>query len=291
VRAVLVAVLVRVGGGSWMRGGEEGAGGVGATDAVGTDQAPAVLAIVDAPLTAAEPVAPTRQKVEPSTPAVTDAQILAELATAQQESDERTVTTQIAVMPERLATLEVFVEPSDTSDTKITFQRYDEFNEVRIFRIIEQRGEYFHVQVPMRPNGSTGWIRVSDVEVTSTDQRILIDLSDRSITVWNGQDVVFEAIGTIGQERTPTPVGDFYVRSVFDWYADSIYGPFVMPLSAYSESIDQINGGDAVVAIHGTQRPDLVGAAASLGCFRLDNDTLRELAAIIEAGAPVQIVA
>ncbi len=64
----------------------------------------------------------------------------------------------------------------------------------------------------------------------------------------------------------------------------------MIPLSAYSEAIDQINGGDAVVAIHGTQRPDLIGAAASLGCVRLENDTLRELAAIIEPGAPVEVV-
>ena len=200
------------------------------------------------------------------------------------------VETEIAVMPETLTSIDVFSVASEYSQIKITFQRLDEFNEPRVFRILGESGDYYNVQVPMRPNESTGYIRKSDVEVTSTDQRILIDLSDRSVVVWNGDEVVLDTTGTIGRPSTPTPTGSFYVRNVFEWYADSIYGPYVIPLSAYSESIDQINGGDAVVAIHGTQRPDLVGTAASLGCVRLDNDTLRQLAAIVEPGAPVEVV-
>lgn len=198
--------------------------------------------------------------------------------------------TQIAVMPEGLASIDVFTAANETSDLKITFERLDEFNEPRVFRIVGESGAFYDVQVPMRPNESTGFIRKSDVDVISTDQRILIDLSDRSVVVWDGDEVVMDTTGTIGRESSPTPTGSFYVRNVFEWYAESVYGPYVIPLSAYSEAIDQINGGDAVVAIHGTQRPDLVGEAASLGCIRLDNDTLRELAAIIEPGAPVEVV-
>lgn len=200
------------------------------------------------------------------------------------------VETRIAVMPESLGSIDVWVNPDTAADLLGTFQRHDEFNEPRVFRILDDVGPFFHVQVPMRPNGSTGYIRKSDVEVTTTEQRILIDLSDRSVTVWDGTDVVLDTTGTIGQERTPTPTGSFYVRNVFAWYADSVYGPYVIPLSAYSEAIDQINGGDAVVAIHGTQRPDLMGSAASLGCVRLANDVLMELAAIVEPGAPVEII-
>lgn len=200
------------------------------------------------------------------------------------------VETQIAAMPESLGSIAVWPEPDLAADLLATFQRYDEFNEPRVFRILDDVGAFFHVQVPMRPNGSTGYIRKIDVEVTTTAQRILIDLSDRSVTVWDGTDVVLDTTGTIGQDRTPTPTGSFYVRNVFAWHADSVYGPYVIPLSAYSEAIDQINGGDAVVAIHGTQRPDLMGAAASLGCVRLANEVLRELAAIVEPGAPVEIV-
>ena len=203
----------------------------------------------------------------------------------------RIVETDIAVMPESLGSIDVFTVASEFSEIKITFQRLDEFNEPRVFRIVGESGDFYNVQVPMRPNESTGYIRKSEVDVISTDQRILIDLSERSVIVWNGDEVVMDTTGTIGQPGSPTPTGSFYVRNVFEWYPDSIYGPYVIPLSAYSEAIDQINGGDAVVAIHGTQRPDLVGAAASLGCVRLDNETLRQLAAIVQPGAPVEVVA
>ncbi len=198
--------------------------------------------------------------------------------------------TQVAVVPEGTASILVRVAPSEAAASLITLDRVDEFGQVRVFRVLAERGSFYEVQVPMRPNGSVGYLHRDDVDVTTTDQRILIDLSDRAVTVWNGPEVVFEAIGTIGDQRTPTPIGDFYVRNVFPWYADSVYGPWVIPLSAYSEAIDQINGGDAVVAIHGTQRPDLVGAAASLGCFRLENGVLSDLAELIEPGAPVAIV-
>ncbi len=198
--------------------------------------------------------------------------------------------TQVAVMPESLATIDVWAAPSIGSTKLIRFTRIDEFAQPRVFRILAERGAYYEIQVPMRPNESVGYIRADEVDVVSTDQRILIDLSDRSVVVWDGDDVVLDTTGTIGGAGTPTPTGSYYVRNVFPWDATSIYGPYVIPLSAYSEAIDQINGGDAVVAIHGTQRPDLVGQAASLGCIRLENGTLRELAAIVEPGAPVEIV-
>lgn len=260
------------------------------------DAPPAVMALELSEANAVVPVASTvsegqRIAYRRATPTSAPAASAAAVSVPALPTSAAIVETQIAAMPETLPSIDVFTVASELSPIKITFQRLDEFNEPRVFRIIGESGGFYNVQVPMRPNGSTGYIRKSDVDVTSTDQRILIDLSDRSVIVWEGDEVVLDTTGTIGQPQTPTPTGSFYVRNVFEWYADSIYGPYVIPLSAYSESIDQINGGDAVVAIHGTQRPDLVGAAASLGCVRLDNDTLRQLAAIVEPGAPVEVVA
>lgn len=227
--------------------------------------------VIDKPAASAEPTAPVSIPV----PFLPESVVITE--------------SQIAVMPEGLESIDVWTAPEPDAAPLISLARFDEFDQPRVFRIIGARNDYFEVQVPMRPNGSVGWIRKSDVDVATTDQRILIDLSDRTVVVWDGDDIVFDTTGTIGAPSTPTPTGSFYVRNVFEWYADSIYGPYVIPLSAYSESIDQINGGDAVVAIHGTQRPDLMGAAASLGCVRLENGVLRELAAIVEPGAPVEI--
>ena len=94
----------------------------------------------------------------------------------------------------------------------------------------------------------------------------------------------------IGKSGSPTPTGSFYLRDELEWDEASVYGPYVLALSAFSETIDRINGGDAVVAIHGTRRPDLLGTAASLGCIRVENDSIRAVAAVIEPGTPVEIV-
>lgn len=165
-----------------------------------------------------------------------------------------------------------------------------EFGGPRHFRVIAEYGAWLKVQVPVRPNGTEGWIPRDAVELAPVTTRVEVDLSERSVIVWDGDDVVMDTSGTIGAPRTPTPTGTYYIRDAFPWYPDSIYGPWVLALSAYSEAIDEINGGAAVVALHGTQRPDLVGRAASLGCIRLDNETITELAGLVGPGTPVEIV-
>jgi lipoprotein-anchoring transpeptidase ErfK/SrfK len=43
------------------------------------------------------------------------------------------------------------------------------------------------------------------------------------------------------------------------------------------------------IAIHGTNRPDLLGEAVSNGCVRVHNDQLRKLFARTLAGTPVTV--
>lgn len=165
-----------------------------------------------------------------------------------------------------------------------------EFFGPRYFELIGESGDWYEVSVPVRPNGTTGWIPKSAVTISEVDSRIEIDLSERVMSVEQNGIVVSTVPVAIGKDGSPTPVGHFYLRDELPWDETSVYGPFVLALSAYSETIDQINGGDAVVAIHGTRRPDLLGQKASLGCVRVENDTIRDVAAIIEPGTPVDIV-
>jgi lipoprotein-anchoring transpeptidase ErfK/SrfK len=43
------------------------------------------------------------------------------------------------------------------------------------------------------------------------------------------------------------------------------------------------------IAIHGTNRPDLIGRAVSNGCIRVRNDVLRRIFAATPEGTPVEI--
>ena len=149
-------------------------------------------------------------------------------------------------------------------------------------------GEWLRVQLPVRPNRMTGWIPASQATLSSTSMSVRVDLTTKTMHVWDGSTLVLETQTTIGAPGTPTPLGTFFVN---DHVAGSgSYGPHILSLSAYSETLERFNGGVPVIAIHGTNRPDLMGSAASNGCVRVTNDVVTQLKGMLPVGTPVQIV-
>ena len=69
------------------------------------------------------------------------------------------------------------------------------------------------------------------------------------------------------------------------------YGPYIFGLAEFSDAYATFNGGDAQIAIHGTDQPWVVGGYASHGCVRLTNPEITKLATQVPAGTPVDIVA
>ena len=167
----------------------------------------------------------------------------------------------------------------------------NEFGGPAHFRVLDEHDGWLLVQLPVRPNGSQGWIRSGSVTMSAVGHRVEVALGQRTLRVFEGATLVLEATVAVGRPSAATPVGDFYLRDSFAWDPSSVYGPYVLPLSGFSESIDVINGGDAVIAIHGTNRPEALGRAASLGCIRVDNDTVTQLAHLLLPGTPVTILA
>jgi len=117
---------------------------------------------------------------------------------------------------------------------------------------------------------------------------VRVDLTTKTMHVWDGSTLVLETQTTIGAPGTPTPLGTFFVN---DHVAGSgSYGPHILSLSAYSETLETFNGGVPVIAIHGTNRPDLIDGAHSNGCVRVTNDIVTQLKGMLPVGTPVQIV-
>lgn len=152
-------------------------------------------------------------------------------------------------------------------------------------------GRWLKVQVPVRPNGTEAWIRVEDAEITSHRFRARVDLTRRAVTVWNGSEVVVETTAVIGKPATPTPLGTFFVNDLVEKWDNSAYGPYILSLSGFSEAMDTFAGGVPVIAIHGTNRPELMGGAHSNGCVRVPNEVVEVLAETVPIGTPVEIVA
>jgi hypothetical protein len=150
---------------------------------------------------------------------------------------------------------------------------------------------WLRVQVPVRPNGTEAWIRIEDAEVTSHRFSAEVNLTDRAVTVWDGETVVAQTTAVIGKETTPTPLGSFFVNDFIEKWDGSAYGSHILSLSGFSEAMATFGGGIPVIAIHGTNRPELMGGAHSNGCIRIPNNVIELLAETVPIGTPVDIVA
>lgn len=149
--------------------------------------------------------------------------------------------------------------------------------------------DWYRVQLPLKPNGVTGWVRASDVELAPVTTRIEVDLSERRVTLFDRGRRVLSTTAAIGTPQTPTPTGRFYVNQrLVPADASGPFGPGAIGISAFSEVLTGWTQGGPI-AIHGTNRPDLLGRAVSNGCIRVRNDLLRRLFDRTRAGTPVTV--
>lgn len=152
---------------------------------------------------------------------------------------------------------------------------------------------WFRVALPVRPNGSSGWIRADLVLIAHSRYEVEISTSRARVDVYRSGVLVRRARAVVGAPATPTPSGLFAVYDpVPQRRVDGFVGPWVIHLTAQSNVLDNYGGGPGRVAIHGRGGASLrvpLGQAASHGCIRVDNDIVSWLARAVPAGSPVLI--
>lgn len=168
-----------------------------------------------------------------------------------------------------------------------------------VFGVVQRQGDWVQVQLPVRPNGTTGWVSGSQVTVASTTRSVQISLSERRLRLVDQGSTLLDVPVGIGRPSTPTPSGAFTVTDIVPSLNPAGgYGPVALALDGYSEVMDSFAGESGtgtpdeispVLAIHGTNQPSSVGAARSNGCPRLYNQDVLQLAQLAPAGTPVQI--
>ncbi|MFA9432176.1 L,D-transpeptidase [Egicoccus sp. AB-alg2] len=185
--------------------------------------------------------------------------------------------------------LEVFEAPGSGTASQV-LAPVTGFDSPTVLLVTGQRGEWLEVLLPVRPNGTTGWIRADAVEVTSVDLAVVVDLATRELRVLDAGEEVLTTPVAIGDAQHPTPPGTFFVTDKLDTGdPDGPYGPFALGLSARSDVLTEFAGGDGQVGIHGTDAPSSIGRAASHGCIRVPNDVIAELAHLLPLGTPVTV--
>jgi hypothetical protein len=185
---------------------------------------------------------------------------------------------------------DVFGSPDDPAPL-MTLAHTTILGTVSVFEVVEGPvGGWLRVAVPVRPNGTQGWVEASDVMMYVVDGRFEIDLSERTLSYSEDGKLVLTTEVAVGSDRNPTPEGEFYVTDNVT-LADpgSAWGPHAFGISARSDTITEYNGGDGIIGIHGTNRPGSIGNAASLGCIRVPNEVITALHEMVPVGTPVDI--
>ncbi len=147
---------------------------------------------------------------------------------------------------------------------------------------------WLKVLLPERPNDSTAWVHADSVQLLQTHERIVVDLSARTLAHYVDGNLVDRFRVGIGQPQWPTATGTFYVwAQVPQASASGPYGVFALGLSGFSPVLKNWPGGGRM-AIHGTSDPADLGHQVSHGCVRVynpDMTTLRQ----VPLGTPVII--
>jgi lipoprotein-anchoring transpeptidase ErfK/SrfK len=157
-----------------------------------------------------------------------------------------------------------------------------------VFLITEKAGDWLRVLLPVRPNGSEGWVRADEVSIATLEYRLEVSTADRTVTLLQGDEVVRTFSAAIGTGDTPTPLGTFYLTELLA-PTNHGYGPYAYGISAFSDVLNSFGGGPGQIGMHGTDDSDSIGQAASHGCIRLSNEDITYLAGILPLGTPITI--
>jgi lipoprotein-anchoring transpeptidase ErfK/SrfK len=164
-------------------------------------------------------------------------------------------------------------------------------------RIVETRAigdrRYVRVLLPRRPNGTSAWISTAKVQLLRTRYRVRIDRGARRLVVQLGGHTIKSARIVVGAPHSPTPAGSFAIsEEIRRSDPNDFVGAWVLPLTAFSGTYKQFDGGPGRVAIHGRggeSLADPLGTARSHGCVRVTNELVSWLAAHLQPGVPVNI--
>lgn len=167
-----------------------------------------------------------------------------------------------------------------------------QFGSAQRLGVVRRHGRWLGVTTPDLPNGRLGWVdgRSAAVHVARTRWSIHADVSERTVVLRRAGKPVRRLRVAVGRPGSPTPTGRF---AVTDKLAGGGYGPYygccILALSATQPNTPPGWTGGNRMAIHGTDDPGSIGAAASAGCLRAADRDLELLMRRVPAGTPVVI--
>ena len=164
-------------------------------------------------------------------------------------------------------------------------------NVVLVVRAIHvgARETWYEVRLPILPNNSTGWVpRNALGNLYAVHTHLYVNRATFTATLERDGRTIFTTRVGVGRSGSPTPAGQFYIRSKLTGFDDPFYGPIAFGTSARSPVLTDWPGG-GFIGVHGTNRPELLPGAVSHGCIRMANGAIIRLARLMQVGTPLTI--
>jgi lipoprotein-anchoring transpeptidase ErfK/SrfK len=169
------------------------------------------------------------------------------------------------------------------------FDRIDPEGSPQVFLLQRRAGAWYEALLPVRPNGTMGYIPAKEVSLSTTTYRLVVDRGALRLTLWKGCERLATYPVAVGKPSTPTPAGTFYLDALMKPRSpDTVYGEYAYGLSGYSNVIKTWRWG-GVIGLHGTNDPASIGHPVSHGCIRLQNQDIAALVRILPLGTPIAI--
>ncbi len=104
-----------------------------------------------------------------------------------------------------LPRIEQPVEGRFATATGYRFENPQPFGDALTFLVVQRSGDWVQVQLPVRPNGTTAWVRASDVTLGEVPGHVEVNLAQRTLRVFEGSTLTAETPVATTESPSPTP--------------------------------------------------------------------------------------
>ncbi|MFL5982619.1 MAG: L,D-transpeptidase [Gaiellaceae bacterium] len=158
--------------------------------------------------------------------------------------------------------------------------------------VATRRGRWLAVTEAGVGGNRVVWVdaKAGGLRYSRTPLELEVDLSERTLMLSRGAQMLHRISVGVGALESPTPIGRFAVTDKLDGPEFSTsYGCCILALSAVQTNLPAGWSGGDRIAIHGTLSPGDFGRAVSAGCVHAPDGELRYLMRAVPEGTPVVI--
>jgi hypothetical protein len=160
-----------------------------------------------------------------------------------------------------------------------------------VFLLQSRRQGWEHVYLPIRPDGSMGWIKDGFVSLAWNPYSLQARLARHELVLRKDGRIAAHFPVAVGRSVLPTPTGRYYIVELLKQpNPHGVYGPYAFGTSAFSKVLYHFGGGPGQIGIHGTDEGGSIGHSVSHGCIRLRNRDIVRLAHVLPLGTPITIL-